>query len=116
MRSFVRNWLCSVGASEDEVQDVVVAHGEACTNAVKHAGGREVVLGRQLLLGNVIRLSVRDFGHWRIGPTTAAADLTGGRGLSMARGLMDDLAIRRYRDGTEIVLYRRLSSRRAAVH
>lgn len=114
MRSIVRDWLRGVGATEDVVEDLVLACGEACTNAVEHADGSgELLLRWHLLRGDLVKLSVRDFGHWSYRPADEARPGTRGRGLAIARQLVDHLAIRRYGNGTEIVLYRRLPSRRA---
>jgi len=112
IRRFVAAWLRRAGASDEEVGDVVLACDEACTNAVEHAdGGRELVVGRRVLPDGVIRLTVRDFGRWSV--PKAASDPSAharGRGIALMRQLVDNVTIRRYRNGTEVVLYRRLEN------
>lgn len=117
IRARLRRWLQVARVSPEETHDLLVAFGEVCTNAVEHSRaqpGKQIHVRVELILGEIVRLSVRDFGQWRFRTHTTDR----GRGLVLARKLTDSLAVQRYPDGTEVVLHRRLqasSTQRAAV-
>jgi anti-sigma regulatory factor (Ser/Thr protein kinase) len=95
-------------ANAHETSDLVLALGEACTNAVEHGSrGSEpwMEVSGRILLGDVVRFSVRDFGHWH---EDAGRGDDRGRGLLLIRRLVDNVAIHRYPNGTEVILYHRL--------
>ncbi len=50
----------------DQQMDVVLAVGEACTNAVEHGhrGDGGTIRLRALIEANVLRVTVRDTGCW----------------------------------------------------
>jgi anti-anti-sigma factor len=80
--------------AEGDREDVILACGEAISNSVEHGAGR--VDGTMWLTAawdweGVLRLTVRDDGVWR----EPAADPEGlrGRGLAIARHVMDDVSI-----------------------
>jgi anti-sigma regulatory factor (Ser/Thr protein kinase) len=109
IRVRLRGWLAGVGAGRDETSDLLVAFGEACTNAVEHGSSVEAwihVRGR-MLLDDVVRLSVRDTGGWRLKRDEGG---NRGRGLLLLRRLVDNVAVRRYHDGSEVILYHRLQT------
>jgi len=57
IRFAVRRWLSAVGAAPRAVADLLVAVGEASTNAVEHAygpGGGTVSVHRELQLPDVL--------------------------------------------------------------
>jgi serine phosphatase RsbU (regulator of sigma subunit)/anti-sigma regulatory factor (Ser/Thr protein kinase) len=107
VRAVVRRWLVNRGVGPDDVSDVLVAVGEACSNAVEHAygaggGSVEVRLG---LDGPDLVARVRDHGHWR--------DQRGchrGRGMSVMSQLVDEVYVERGPTGTEVVIRRRLGT------
>ncbi|MGH2985423.1 MAG: ATP-binding SpoIIE family protein phosphatase [Solirubrobacterales bacterium] len=105
MRRAVGGWLRAAGATEVEAYELLVACGEACTNAIAHAyppgEARYVVEARRLDRG--VELRVRDFGSWR--PPRAGSR---GRGLRLIEELTDEVEIDRGQDGTVVRMRRGL--------
>jgi len=111
LRGDLRAWLASTGATASEAGDVLIAVGEACANAIEHAGappGAPIDVRGQLT-GREVVLRVRDHGVWR--PAQPRPER--GQGLRLMRVLMDDLDISSASDGTRVELRRRLSSQAA---
>jgi serine phosphatase RsbU (regulator of sigma subunit)/anti-sigma regulatory factor (Ser/Thr protein kinase)/PAS domain-containing protein len=110
LRRELRRWLAGVGATEEELGDVLLACGEACANAVEHAyRGSGVTAGEltvevALNAGRELRLRVADTGTWRSVP--APGDR--GRGLPLMRAVMDAVDVARGEDGTVVTMRRRL--------
>jgi anti-sigma regulatory factor (Ser/Thr protein kinase)/putative methionine-R-sulfoxide reductase with GAF domain len=105
IRVAVRRWLSAVGAAPRAVADLLVAVGEACTNAVEHAygpGGGTVTVHLELQLPDVLA-TVRDTGRWR--PPRGEGR---GRGTQFMRNCSDDLRIDHGPTGTNVVIRRRL--------
>jgi anti-sigma regulatory factor (Ser/Thr protein kinase) len=90
LRAALRRWMREAGANDEEVFQLVVAAGEACSNAMRHPGGPRP---RRFHLdgdrNGHIRIAVRDRGRWR-DPTGRR---TGGRGLDLIQGFVDDVDI-----------------------
>ncbi|WP_435986983.1 MASE1 domain-containing protein [Terrabacter sp. LjRoot27] len=107
VRSALRRWLKEASVSEPDVNEVLVACGEACANVVQHAysdreaAGELVVEAR--LDGDALEVRVRDHGHWR-----PAADRGGGWGLQLMDALMDDVDVEHTPGGTDVRLRRRV--------
>ncbi|MEA2143464.1 MAG: hypothetical protein QOI64_1894 [Solirubrobacteraceae bacterium] len=109
LRRELRAWLMRVGASASEAGDVLIAVGEACANAIEHAGaepGSTIEVRAQLVGGEVV-LRICDSGHWR----SAAARTERGHGLRLMRVLMDAIEIASVGDGTRVQLRRTLAVR-----
>ncbi len=107
MRREVTEWLTRVGASEVETHEIAVAVNEAAANAIEHAYGlsdEEFVVEADQH-GDRVELVVRDFGQWRTRRTSGDR----GRGLDLARGLMDSVDVEPGSDGTVVRLRRRLA-------
>jgi serine phosphatase RsbU (regulator of sigma subunit)/anti-sigma regulatory factor (Ser/Thr protein kinase) len=111
LRRILRQWLAPVGASPLELQDILVAAGEAASNAVEHAYGpgqaTYSVEGR--LSGERVVITVRDSGSWRERRRGER-----GRGTELMRELMDAFEVYSSQRGTTVRLERRLDSRGAA--
>ena len=108
IRVAVRRWLSAVGAAPRAVADLLIAVGEACTNAVEHAygpGGGTVTVHMELQLPDVLT-TVRDTGRWR--PPRSEGR---GRGTLFMRNCSDDLRIDHGPTGTNVVIRRRLNER-----
>ncbi len=107
VRSALRRWLKEASVSEADVNEVLVACGEACANVVQHAysgqgsAGELVVEAR--LDGGALEVRIRDHGHWR-----PAADRGGGWGLQLMDALMDDVDVEHTPGGTDVRLRRRV--------
>ncbi|MGH3985075.1 MAG: ATP-binding protein [Pseudonocardiaceae bacterium] len=96
----VRRWLSAVGAAPRTVADLLIAVGEAATNAVEHAygpGGGTVTVHLELQLPDVL-VTVRDTGRWR--PPRGEGR---GRGTLFMRNCSDDLRIDHGPTGTNVI-------------
>ncbi|MFG1923480.1 SpoIIE family protein phosphatase [Cryptosporangium sp. NPDC048952] len=108
VRSTFRNWLARAGITTADAQNVLVAAGEACANAVEH--GYRGATGRVRLvasaLGDDLRVTVSDTGEWR--------DTTGnphrGHGLHLIRSLMADVTLHTGATGTTVEMTTRIAS------
>jgi anti-anti-sigma factor len=111
LRAELRDWLATAGADAGEIHDVLVAVGEACSNAIEHAGGgggridvRARTRGRELIM------TVRDGGTWR----ARAAPGDRGHGLRLMRMLAREVKIATAQNGTRVELRFRLGAAEAA--
>ena len=106
LRATLRRWLEAAGASEQETFELLVACGEAATNAIRHAngpGGGEFEV--EAKLDGDVCVTVRDHGRWRNG-----SGAIGGRGLPIIESYVDSVEVDRGVDGTEVRMRRRLAS------
>ncbi len=104
LRTAMRRWLTTAGASEQETFEILVAAGEACANAIQHAGTGSTTFEVDGHLDGEVRIAVRDHGVWR-----DARPTLGGRGLPIMAQFMDDVDFRKTDTGTEVILRRALS-------
>jgi serine phosphatase RsbU (regulator of sigma subunit)/anti-sigma regulatory factor (Ser/Thr protein kinase) len=107
VRSALRRWLRESGVSDHDADEVLVACGEACANDVQHAYSEQPSAGDLVVEARLdddrLEIRVRDHGQWR-----AAAERGGGWGLQLMSALVDDVAVERSPDGTEVRLRRRI--------
>jgi anti-sigma regulatory factor (Ser/Thr protein kinase)/putative methionine-R-sulfoxide reductase with GAF domain len=105
LRRILRRWLRNVGASEREIDELILACAEACANAIEHAYPPEPhqfrVEGR--CEHGAVTLTVRDWGQWR--PPRGEYR---GRGLMLMEGLADSVEVSPGDEGTTVILTRRL--------
>ena len=108
LRADLRAWLGRAGATAGEAGDVLIAVGEACANAIEHAGAdpQSTIEVRAQLVGREAVLRICDHGHWRAPPARSER----GHGLRLMRVLMDAIDIATVNDGTRVELRRRLSA------
>jgi anti-sigma regulatory factor (Ser/Thr protein kinase) len=89
LRRAVGRWLGEAGANDEEAFEIMVACGEAATNAVEHAyvsgaASYQVTCHIDRSTG-IVEIVVRDWGRWK-----PAIDRAGrGRGLHLIHALMD---------------------------
>jgi anti-sigma regulatory factor (Ser/Thr protein kinase) len=105
MRRALSRWLRAAGASDAETYELLVACGEACSNAIAHAyppGEASYVVSARRADGE-IEISVRDFGSWR-DPRGGSQ----GRGLRLIEELTDRVDVDRGKAGTVVRMHRRL--------
>ncbi len=106
MRRAVQEWLTRAGASSAESHEIALAVNEAAANAIEHTYGlsdEEFVLEADQR-GDAVELVVRDSGRWR----TRRSPGDRGRGLALARALMDSVDVEPGTEGTVVRLRRRL--------
>lgn len=109
VRGALRRWLRENGVPETDVNEVLVAAGEACANVVQHAYSAQADAGDldvEARLGDGgLEVLVRDHGQWR-----PAADRGGGWGLQLMEALMDGVDVEQTLGGTEVHLHRRVET------
>jgi len=107
MRRGVHRWLRDSGIADADRNDVLIACGEACANAVRHAYPvRPGVMELEARLSQeTVSITVRDHGRWRI-----PVHRGGGWGLQLMRGLMDSVELVSTDDGTEVTMLRRVAA------
>jgi PAS domain S-box-containing protein len=103
VRAALRDWLRRCDLSQRTVQDVLVAAGEACANAVEH--GHRHTPGRQVRLhaaatASQLRLTVTDTGRWKA--SQPAANPHRGHGIPLMRALMQQVTIEPGATGTTV--------------
>ena len=109
MRQAVGRWLRAEDAEEDEIYEMLVAAGEAWSNAVAHAHPATSDVPFRLAAvrrGPEIEIKVSDTGRWR-----PPGGIRQGRGLALMGDLMDEVDIDRGAAGTTVTLRRRLRRR-----
>jgi serine phosphatase RsbU (regulator of sigma subunit)/anti-sigma regulatory factor (Ser/Thr protein kinase) len=103
VRAALRSWLGRCGLSRLTIQDVLVATGEACANAIEHghrdAPGQPIRLRAEVTVTR-LRLTVTDTGRWRA--ARPAADPLRGHGIALMRALMEQVTIERGAAGTTV--------------
>lgn len=109
-REALRTWLTDVGVQPDQIQDMLVATGEAVANAIEH-GHRNRPEGtislRATAVVDGLHVSVIDTGVWKI-PRQIPSEYRG-RGLSLMRCLVQDLSIHSNDAGTTVHMYARIT-------
>ena len=110
VRARLRSWLLSCDIGSRTAQDVLVAVGEACANAIehghRHSPGRQVRL-RAVSTANQLRLTITDTGRWR---TSQPGDGTHrGHGIALMRALMQQVTIEPGPAGTTVDMYLRIT-------
>jgi PAS domain S-box-containing protein len=106
VRHEVRSWLESQALPEPVRDDMVLAVGEACSNAVEHAyasGDRDAVVIEGFRSHDELVFTVRDYGAWR----PLIANPQRNRGLRLIAEVTDDVVVGRARDGGTRVEMRR---------
>ena len=107
LRRVIGRWLAPIGAGEDDVFAVTLAASEAAANAIEHAYGAEEasfsVRCRFDPANVTVSVTIVDAGRWRQSRPHGR-----GRGLTIMRSLVDDVAVRTDGDGTTVTLRKQL--------
>jgi PAS domain S-box-containing protein len=110
VRSALRGWLERCGIDTLTAQNVLVAAGEACANAIEH-GHRHAAGGRIRLLAAAtadnLHLTVTDSGRWKTPQPLDNAHR--GRGLMLIRALMNEVTVTSGAAGTIVGMQARIS-------
>jgi anti-sigma regulatory factor (Ser/Thr protein kinase) len=103
VRERLRAWLDGSEMNPDDQLAILVAVGEACTNAIEHAyghGGSNLFRVEASQRNGTVTCCVTDTGAWK----DNAARTARGNGLAIMRELMDDVQVRRRPTGTSVTL------------
>ena len=110
VRATLRTWLSRCDLSHRTVQDVLVAAGEACANAVEHghrdAPGEQIRL-RAAATMTQLRLTITDTGRWKI--SRSAGRTNRGHGIPLMRALMQRVTIEPGDAGTTVDMQLRIT-------
>ncbi|GAA3117999.1 SpoIIE family protein phosphatase [Streptomyces rameus] len=110
VRKALRSWLAQCDLPPNTVQNILVAAGEACANAIehghRHAPGEAVRLRAEALVDS-LRLTVADSGRWK----TPQPELNAhrGRGVGLMRAMMQQVTITPGPSGTTVDMQMRIA-------
>jgi GAF domain-containing protein/anti-sigma regulatory factor (Ser/Thr protein kinase) len=107
IRRLLRGWLADAGADARAIEAVLLATGEACTNAIEHAYGPgertfELEGARD---GDDVVLIIRDHGRWR-----PPRGQNRGRGLGLMETFMDEVEVTPGETGTAVRMRRKITA------
>jgi anti-sigma regulatory factor (Ser/Thr protein kinase) len=112
IRAHLRTWLPSAAVSPATAAEVLLAVGEAASNAVEHAvrgAARDVIVEVTARATNTgLALTVRDNGRWHARPPTAPGQR--GHGSRLMRALVDTVTITPTPQGTTVEMRKELHS------
>ncbi|ORW91251.1 histidine kinase [Mycobacterium sp. IEC1808] len=106
-RRQLRGWLDSIAAAPHREEDVLLATGEAVTNAIEHGSrceARRTVSVEAFLNGETVAVTVSDTGSWAGDSSASLRSRRRGRGLTLIGGLADRVATDRTPGGTRVTL------------
>lgn len=110
VRRQLRSWLAMTGADDELCADILLAVGEAATNAAEHApdgSGRPVqitVAARRI--GDTLRFTVSDNGSWK---TPTASNGHRGHGIRLMNALVDGVNVSTTAEGTTVEMLKELA-------
>ncbi|MER6693154.1 SpoIIE family protein phosphatase [Streptomyces minutiscleroticus] len=110
VRKALRSWLAQCDLPVHTVQNVLIAAGEACANAIEHghrdAPGETIRLRAEALVHD-LRLTVADTGRWK----TPQPELNThrGRGVGLMRAVMQKVTITPGPSGTTVDMHTRIA-------
>jgi anti-sigma regulatory factor (Ser/Thr protein kinase) len=109
LRTMLRTWLARCGVDPTTAQNVLVAVGEACANAIEH-GHRQLPGGlirlRAAATADDLHLTITDSGVWKT--PQPAANPHRGRGFTLMRALMSEVTVTTGAAGTIVGLQARI--------
>jgi signal transduction histidine kinase/CheY-like chemotaxis protein len=106
-RHALHRWLAGIGVDPRRQADILLATGEAVTNAIEHGSGgdpRKTVSIEAFVRGDTVAATVSDTGRWSGDSSASLRSLQRGRGLTMINGLADHVKTARTAQGTRITL------------
>lgn len=105
-RRGLRRWLADRGAGDPLITHLLIASGEAASNAMEHAyafSADGIVRIAAAIRGADVQLVIQDRGRWK--PQGPPGDR--GRGFLIMRELMDDVTVDQSSTGTTVRLMKR---------
>lgn len=110
VRKTLRGWLAQCDLPPTTVQNVLVAAGEACANAIEHghrdAPGETIYFRAEAYVDN-LHLTVADTGHWKA--PQPELNTHRGRGMGLMRALMQQVTITPGPSGTTVDMHMRIA-------
>ena len=110
VRAQLRGWLQAAGVGTETAADLLLAVGEAASNAAEHAGdgaGHEVELTvTASVTGDQVRLAVCDDGRWKPPPQSPG---NRGHGLRLIAALVDTVELSTADGGTTVEMIKELT-------
>jgi CheY-like chemotaxis protein/anti-sigma regulatory factor (Ser/Thr protein kinase) len=106
-RHRLRDWISGVDVGPQRESDILLAIGEAVTNAIEHGSGGDAtktVSIEAFVRGHTVTATISDAGQWSGDSSASQRNLQRGRGLTMINGLADDVKTSRTPGGTRITL------------
>ncbi|MFQ2844187.1 ATP-binding protein [Mycobacterium sp. TY813] len=105
VRARLRDWLATTGLRRQD--EILLAVSEAVTNAIEHGSGceaRKTVAIEAFLRRDAVSISVSDSGRWVGDSSASRRSRRRGRGLTLIRGLADQVETVRTTGGTRVTL------------
>ncbi|MFH9656702.1 SpoIIE family protein phosphatase [Streptomyces sp. NPDC017248] len=110
VRQALRNWLERCQLPPQTAQNVLVAVGEACANAIehghRHAPGEPVRLRAEASVDD-LRLVIADTGQWKTPQPEANAHR--GRGMTLMKAMMQHVTVTSGAAGTTVQMHTRIA-------
>ncbi|SEG81390.1 PAS domain S-box-containing protein [Thermomonospora echinospora] len=110
VRKALRGWLNQCDLPPQTIQNILVAAGEACANAIehghRHTPGDTVRLRAEAFADN-LRLTIADTGRWK--PPQPHAHPHRGRGTALMRAMMQQVTITPGPAGTTVDMHTRIA-------
>ncbi|WSI53130.1 SpoIIE family protein phosphatase [Streptomyces cyaneofuscatus] len=110
VRKALRGWLDQCDLPPGTAQNVLVAAGEACANAIEHghrdAPGDTVYFRAEASVDN-LRLTIADSGRWKVPQPERNAHR--GRGMGLMRALMQQVTVTQGPAGTTVDMHTRIA-------
>ena len=106
-RHRLRDWLSGVEVDPARESDILLATGEAVTNAIEHGSGADASMTVSIeafIRGQTVTATISDAGQWSGDSSASQRSQQRGRGLTMINGLADDVKTVRSAAGTRITL------------
>jgi signal transduction histidine kinase/DNA-binding response OmpR family regulator len=106
-RHRLRDWLAGIAVDPQREADILLATGEAVTNAIEHGSGndpRNTVSIEAFVRGDTVTATVSDTGRWSGDSSASLRSLQRGRGLTLINELPDHVKTARTPHGTRITL------------
>lgn len=106
-RDRLRHWLKTIAVAPNRELDILVATGEALTNAIEHGSNdepRRTVSVEAFLREQAVEITVSDTGQWVGDSSASLRSRRRGRGLTLIGGLADHVDTLRTPAGTRVTL------------
>lgn len=106
-RSGLRHWLTTIAVDPLRQHDILLAIGEAVTNAIEHASDCDphwTVAVEAVVDRDNIAATVSDSGRWSGDSSASLRSFRRGRGLTLINGLADSVDTVRTGHGTHMTL------------